>query len=254
VQRYNDSAEAHAALGKLFLEQTHYEDAVTELGRAVQLAPDTPGYSLALAQTLIQWKHFSTALSFLKAIQPKFGMLPEFRYEMGLSLYGLNLFSQAIDQLQAFITERPASDAAWFVEASCFANTGQLDKAEACFRKAIALNDRNAEYYMALGQVLRRDEEDRTHDAIKAFTRSLELKPGDPMAEEQLALCYEREHRLTEAEQLLQSAVQTSPGFQQAHIALARVYYKLHKTADGNREKAIADKLQPDKSMPSPAQ
>ncbi len=243
VKRYDESAGAHAALGRLLLDSKEYENSVVQFGRAAQLEPDTASYSLGLAEALLQWKHFQPAYQFLKAVAPKFGTLPEFRYEMGLALYGLSLFSQALAEFQAFTGARPKSDAAWFFEASCLANTGQLEEAEASYRKAIALNDRNPAYYTALGEVLRRDEQDRTSDAVDAFKRALALKPDDPMAEEQLALCYERERQLAEAERLLQKAVTTNPGFQQAHIALARVYYKLHKTADGDREKAIAATL-----------
>jgi tetratricopeptide (TPR) repeat protein len=248
VKRYDESAEAHAALGRLLLDLKQYEDSVVQLGRAAQLEPDTASHSLGLAEALLQWRHFQPAYQFLKAVQPKFGTLPEFRYQMGVALYGLSLFSQAIAEFEAFTAARPNADVAWFFEASCLANTGQLDKAEAFYRRAIALNDRNPAYYTALGEVLRRDEQDRTSEAIDAFKRSLALKPDDPMAEEQLALCYERERQLADAERLLQKAVEKSPGFQQAHIALARVYYKLHKTADGDREKAIAATLHEDGS------
>jgi cytochrome c-type biogenesis protein CcmH/NrfG len=248
VQRYDESAEAHAALGRLLLDLKDHENSVVQFGRAAQLEPDTARYSLGLAEALLEWRHFQPAYQFLKAIEAKFGTLPEFRYDMGLGLYGLNLYSQAIAEFQAFTAAHPRADAAWFFEASCLANTGQLDKAEASFRRAIALNNRNPAYYTALGEVLRRNEQDRTNDAIDAFKHSLALKADDPMAEEQLALCYERERRLGDAEQLLQKAIEKSPAFQQAHIALARVYYKLHKPADGDREKAIAARLQEDGS------
>jgi tetratricopeptide (TPR) repeat protein len=248
VQRYDDSAEAHGALGKLFLEQTHYEDAVTELGRAVQLAPDTPGYSLALAEALIQWKHFSTALSFLKAIQPKFGTLPEFRYRMGLALYNLNLYPQAIVEFEALTRDHPKMDMAWFFQASCWANTGKLDQAEMYYRKAIALNSHNAAYYTALGQVLRRGDQDRTEEASRAFQSALVIDPNDATAEEGLALCYERMQRPVEAQQLLERVVRQQPELARAHLSLARIYYKLHKSADGDREKAIASQLQAEQS------
>lgn len=246
VQRYDESSPAHAALGRLLLDSKEYESAVVQFGRAVQLEPSSASYSLGLIDALLQWRNFQPAYQFLKAVEPKFGTLPEFRYDMGLALYGLNLFSQAITEFQAFTGVHPNADTAWFFEASCLANEGQLEKAEALYRKAIALNDRNPAYHTALGEVLRRDEQDRTSDAIDAFKRALAIKPDDPMAQEQLALCYERERQLEQAEQLLQKAVKINPGFQQAHVALARVYYKLHKTADGDREKAMASSLQAD--------
>jgi tetratricopeptide (TPR) repeat protein len=252
VQRYDESAAAHAALGRLLLDSKEYENAVVQFGRAAQLEPSAASYSLGLADGLLQWRHFQPAYEFLKAVEPKFGTLPEFRYDMGLALYGLNLFSRALNEFQAFTAVRPNADVAWFFEASCLANEGQLEKAEALYRKAIALNDRNPAYYTALGEVLRRDEQDRTRDAIDVFKRALAIKPDDPMAQEQLALCYERERQLEQAEQLLQKAVEMDPRFQQAHVALARVYYKLHKTADGDREKAIASSLQADASKRIP--
>jgi Tfp pilus assembly protein PilF len=71
----------------------------------------------------------------------------------------------------------------------------------------------------------------------------LELDPADSAAQEQLALCYERKRRFVEAEKLLARVVQQRPDSLEAHVALARVYYRLHKLSDGDREKAIADQL-----------
>lgn len=244
VRRYDESAEAHGGLGKLFLDRNQYEDAVTELGRAVQLAPDTPKYSLALAEALIQWKHFSTALNFLKAVQPKFGTLPEFRYRMGLTFYSLNLYPQALVEFEALARDHPNMDVAWFFQGNCWANTGKLDQAEVYYRKAISLNNHNAAYYAALGQVLRRGDQDRTKEASSAFESALALDPNEVTAQEGRALCYERMQRYVEAQQLLERVIRQHPELVQAHLSLARVYYKLHKDSDGNREKAIAAQLQ----------
>ena len=248
VRRYDDSAEAHAGLGKLFLDRNQYEDAVTELGRAAQLAPDTPKYSLALAEALIQWRRFSTALNFLKAIQPKFGTLPEFRYQMGLALYHLNLYPQAIVEFEALARDHPKMDVAWFFQGNCWANTGKLDQAEAFYRKAISLNNHNAAYYTALGQVLRRGDQDRTKEASSAFESALALDPSEVTAQEGLALCYERMQRIAEAQRLLERVVGQHPEIAQAHLSLARIYYRLHKDSDGDREKAIATQLQAQQS------
>jgi Tfp pilus assembly protein PilF len=60
----------------------------------------------------------------------------------------------------------------------------------------------------------------------------------------ELAICYERGRRFTEAQELLERAILQRPDLTQAHVALARVYYKLHRTADGDRERKMAAQLQ----------
>jgi cytochrome c-type biogenesis protein CcmH/NrfG len=244
VRRHDNSAEAHAGLGKLLLERKQHEDAVRELGRAAQLAPDAPGYSLGLAEALLDWRHFGPAYELLKAVQPKFGTLPDFKYKMGLALFGLNLFPQAIPQFEALVRERPKADSGWFSLGNSWAAMGKLNDAETCYRRAIALNDRNGSYYAALGQVLRHSDEDRTAEAINAFTEAVRLDPSDAQSRVELAICYERGRRFTEAQELLERAILQHPDLTQAHVALARVYYKLHRTADGDRERKMAAQLQ----------
>ena len=139
-------------------------------------------------------------------------------------------------------------DIAWFFQANCWANTGKLDQAEGYYQKAISLNNHNAAYYTALGQVLRRGDQDRTQEASRAFESALALDPNEATAEEGLALCYERMQRPLEAQQLLERVVRQQPELARAHLSLARIYYKLHKYSDGDREKAVATQLQAQQS------
>ncbi len=244
VSRYEQSPEAHAGLGKLLLDRNEYEQAVRELGRAAQLAPDTPGYSLGLAEALLLWKHYGPALEFLQAVSPKFGTLPDFHYKLGLAYYGLYRYPEAQAEFEALTRDRPETDLAWFFLGNTWSAMGKLENAEACFRKAIALNQRNASYYSALGQSLRKSEQDRVAEAIEALRQALKLDPSDSQSRMELALCLERSRRLEEAQTLLQQVVRERPDFKEAHVALARVYYKRHQTADGDREKAALARLE----------
>jgi hypothetical protein len=46
-----------------------------------------------------------------------------------------------------------------------------------------------------------------------------------------------------EAVNLLERVVSQTPDFRSAHVLLARLYYKLKRTADAERERVIIDKL-----------
>ena len=244
VRRYDTSVEAHAGLGKLLLDRNEYEGAVLELGRAAQLAPEKSGYSLAVAQALLLWKHYSVAFQFLQAVRPRFGTLPDFKYELGLALYGLSRYPEAIAEFTSLVRENPNADSAWFSLGNSWMSAGKLENAEACYRKAIALNQHNVSYYTALGQTLRSADQNRVPEAIDVLRKALALSPSGAEIQKELALCYERDGNIDRAETLLEQAVQERPDFHEAHVALARVLYKRHKKAEGDREKVIVARLE----------
>jgi protein O-GlcNAc transferase len=244
VSRFEESPEAHAGLGKLLLDRGEYEDAVRELARAAQLAPDTPGYTLALAEALILWKHYTPALQLLEAVRPKFGTLPDFRYKVGLALYGLSRYPEALSEFEKLAKERPQADLVWFFIGNTWLSMGKLDNAETAYRHAIALNPHNASYYAALGQMLRQSEADRLAEATSALNEALRLDRTDYHSKKELALCYERSGDLVKAQNLLEQATGVDPKFNEAHVALARVYYKLHNKAAGDSEKQIVAQLE----------
>lgn len=242
--RYDDSAEVQAGLGKLLLDRGQYEDAVLHLGKAAQLQPDKPGYAIGLAEALLRWKHYTPALQFLEAVRPKFGTLPDFRYELGLVLYAMSRYPQALAEFEALVKERPRADSAWFSLGNTWLAMGTLEAAEKAYRTAITLNPRDSRYYAALGVLLRSSEADRLTEAAEVLHKALALDPSDYMSMKELALCEERQGRLEQASALLQQVVLRQPDFKAAHVGLARISYKLHRNADGDREKQIVTQLE----------
>jgi tetratricopeptide (TPR) repeat protein len=130
-----DFAEAHYDLGLLFLNKNLYEEAVRELGRAAQIDPQSAVYSMRLAESLILWKHYGTALEFLTAVKDRFEALPDYRYRLGLTYYGLHQFPRAIAQLERIAPEQPELDAVQFFLGNCYVGVGNLEKSESHFRR-----------------------------------------------------------------------------------------------------------------------
>jgi Tfp pilus assembly protein PilF len=48
---------------------------------------------------------------------------------------------------------------------------------------------------------------------------------------------------LEQARKSLEALVKDNPSFLDAHVSLARLYYRLHMKEDGDRQRAIVDKL-----------
>jgi tetratricopeptide (TPR) repeat protein len=258
-----DSAEAHARLGTLLVNKNQYEDAAEQLGRAVQLVPDSAQYSMLLAEDLILWKHYPVALLFLNAVKERFGNLPDYRYKVGLAYYGMHRYPQAATEFEALARQQPRLDLVQFFLGNSYTAMGELTKAESYFRKAIDLNPKNASYYAALAQLLRKESDDKTDEAILNLQKALALDPSDALSKQELALCYEKKRNYPQAEQLLEEVVCQQPDLVSAHVALSRIYYRQHKKDEGDREKKIVARLegqqqteqsQTYKTSPSPVQ
>ena len=73
--------------------------------------------------------------------------------------------------------------------------------------------------------------------------KALVLRPGDPGALYQLALVEIASGELEAARRTLEPLVKEAPGFTEAHVSLATVYYRLGRREDGNRHQAIVQRL-----------
>jgi tetratricopeptide (TPR) repeat protein len=239
-----ESVEAHYDLGLLLLNENRYEDAVREFGRAVQLDPANPQYSLRLADTLILWKRYGTALEFLNAVKDRFGTLSDFRYKLGLTYYGLHKFPLAIALFEQLAKEQPQTDSNHFFLGNCYGAIGDLEKAESEYRTAIRLQPKNGSYHASLAQVLRKIGDANTDEAIDHLQKAVVLDPGDVQSKHELALCYITKGDFKQAAPLLEEVVSKDPELTAAHVALARTYYRMHRTQDGDRERAIVERLE----------
>ncbi len=100
VATWPEAAEPHGDLGLLLTKGQQYEAAVSELGRAAQLDPNSAEYALGLGEALLRWRHDTVALQYLLAVQAKFGELPLYKFELGLAYFYLTQFPQALQGIR----------------------------------------------------------------------------------------------------------------------------------------------------------
>ena len=119
--------------------------------------------------------------------------------------------------------------------------TGDTAAARADFQKELEQNPNDFESNLNLAVLLKQDQD--YDGARKLLDRALQVRPGDLRARFQLAANDLGAGRLNEARAGLETIVKEAPRFVEAHISLAAVYYRLQRKADGDREKALAQKL-----------
>ena len=119
--------------------------------------------------------------------------------------------------------------------------TGDTAAARQDFQKELQQNPNDFESNLNLGALLKQDQD--YDGARKLLDRALRVRPGDLRARFQLASVNLGEGQLDEARTGLEQIVKQAPEFVEAHISLATAYYRLQRKADGDREKALAQKL-----------
>jgi Tfp pilus assembly protein PilF len=116
-----------------------------------------------------------------------------------------------------------------------------LQAARADFQKELQQNPNEFESNLNLAVILK--EEQDYEGARKLLDRALRVRPGHAAALYQLATIDLATGKLDQARVGLESIVSKEPQFLEAHISLAQVYYRLKRKADGDREKALVQKL-----------
>ena len=244
VATWPEAAEPHGDLGLLLTRGSQYEAAVSELGRAAQLDPSSPEYALGLGEALLRWRHDSVALQYLLAVQAKFGEFPLYKFELGLAHYYLTQYPLALKEFENVAQERPKSSQAQYLLGGTYQALGELDKAEDCYRKAIALKPDEASYYLVLASLLKKVHPADLAEPVSLSEKGLALSPDNEEIKLLLAACYQTLRRLTEAQALLEAVVKSDPDFRAAHVALAQIYFRQKRVQDAENQESIAAKLE----------
>jgi len=219
------------------MEKEDFENAVIELGLAAKAVPKSSQYTLALSEALLRWHHYSTALTFLQAVRADFGALPQFRYDLAYSYYGLRDLDSAISTLTALLTDQPSYAPARFLLGNCYLAKGDLGLAEKWLRSAVAADRTKSAYYVSLARVKR--YQGNVIEALVIVQKGLTVDPADTEALFESALCHETRDELAIAVRELERLVARQPGLAKAHRALARVYGRMgnNAAAQGEQEK-----------------
>lgn len=109
------------------------------------------------------------------------------------------------------------------------------------FRKALAADPNDFEAHLGMGTVMivkRELEPARAH-----LEKALALRPSDKLAHYQMGRLERAEGNLEAAVKHLEFVVKADPEWAQPHIELSALYFRLNRPEDGERERAIFDRL-----------
>ncbi|MGA9586763.1 MAG: tetratricopeptide repeat protein [Terracidiphilus sp.] len=210
-------AEAAALLAPL--EPGHEDDYQFEYVYAYALiASGKPDQGLPRMEKLARTKN--SAEAWLLAGSARF-----YRGEMKIALEDLN----------AAVDLNPKLPGLYTMAGQARYGRGDVDGAVRAFEGALAEDPKDfmANLYLGTIRLNQRDLE----DAGPLLELALQLRPNWPLARLEIAKLNDLKGHLAEAVAILEDLEKTDPGWLEPHVELANVYYKLKRSADGDRER-----------------
>ena len=171
----------------------------------------------------------------------KNGDSAEARLLLGTTRLMVNDFSGALVDLQKAVELNPNLPEVYAYYGVALLSTGDQAGAQEAFERALRDDANNFDANLRMGLLLRKDE--KYDQALKYIRHALEIRPGDVGVRYQIASIEMSVGQVEEARGHLESLVAEAPNFTEAHVSLATAYYREKRKADGDRERAIVEKL-----------
>jgi superkiller protein 3 len=167
------------------------------------------------------------------------------RYNLAIALLEANQTSEATSLLETLSVERPQDAAILSLLGLAFENEEKPDQALECYRKAVALDSGNRDYYLDYTRLL--IDLDRYDESEKFVESGLRLLGNDYALNIRLGVLQMMQGKMEEARQTFQKAIDADPGIALGHVALAQTYLREHREEDAARELgSVRVKLPPD--------
>ncbi len=174
IRERGNSAEANHFLGRsMLLSGSNLNEAMRHLRRAVELDANRAEYHLYVGWAANEAGQPELAEASLEKALELDATLGDAYWQRGVLNQKLGRVEKALKDLETALEKRPSRYEAHATMALCFEAQNNMSKAEASWRKAIAGNDRIAEFHYKLGELLERNGNKK--DAMLELDKAVEL-------------------------------------------------------------------------------
>lgn len=262
-------------LALAYYKAAYYEEAAEELKRVAEAQPQQLQPVLLRADCYLRIGAFKQVIELLSPLEAKLGEDRAFAYMLGTALIHdkqvekgqllidrilrggdsaearillgaahllTNDHQNAIREFDRALELNPRLPTlnAFYGRALIYA--GETERAAQSFARELEINPNDFESNLYIGML--RKKEGRTDEALTFFRRAGQVRPNDLNARYQIASIYLTGGKAAEAQRLLEEVIKAAPDFVEAHVLLAQAYYRLKRKEDGDRERAIVERLQ----------
>jgi tetratricopeptide (TPR) repeat protein len=279
------NATVRLNLGLAFYKMTRLEAAVGEFAKVLSAHPDhkqarylaadcrlrlgRPAEAIMLLAPLEASDADNPMLAYLLGMayladkQPEKGQLlidrilrhgdsAEARVMMGMAKRGTGDLKGAVDDLKRAVEINPELPGVKGLYGQALLEAGNPDLARPQFESELSSNPLDFDANLYMGILLKGEQ--AYEPALGYFERALGVRPGDLPTRFQIASIALGRQETAAATALLEKIVEEAPAFLEAHVALATAYYRQQRKLDGDRERAVVERLTEEKEARARAQ
>jgi tetratricopeptide (TPR) repeat protein len=273
---------SHYYLALVYLSLGRDEQAAAQAEPALKLLSNDPDAEFRMAQACLRAGHTEQGLSFVDALEKHAALTVEQEFNLAVLLNSKHLYpqtvarlrrvaemdpagwanrynladalleagqtSEAISLLESLSANRPQNAPVLSLLGLAYETAGKPDQALESYRKAVAAEPGNHDYYLDYARML---ADLNRYDESEQFIESSLLQFGNDYALRiRLGALQMLQGKLEEARQTFRKAIDANPAVALGHVALAQTYLREHHDEDAARELAgTRAKLAPDANV-----
>jgi tetratricopeptide (TPR) repeat protein len=175
----------------------------------------------------------------------------EVRLLMGTAKFTGHDYRGALSDIKKAVEMNPNLPDVYSYYGLALLYTGDPAGGRQAFEKELEHDPNNFDANLRLGVLLRIDQE--YDHALPRLQHALDVRPGDLSARFEIASVHFAQGKEEQARTELESVVKDAPAFLEAHVTLATIYYREKNKPQGDRERAIVEKLNAERQAAQPA-
>jgi tetratricopeptide (TPR) repeat protein len=232
--------QATLLLGDCYVAVEQYKRAIELLSPLYDAGPEDSGLEYVLGTALARDGQTERAQ---KVVNPLLSGpdTAEKHMLMGSSKFGARDYANALAELKLAAEMNPDLPGVNSYYAQALFASGETEASRKIFEKELSRNPNDFQSNVHLGLMMR--QEDKYDDAMKYLNRALTSRPGDVAVRYQIALVRMAQGQDDTAREEIEQIVAEAPTFTEAHVTLSILYFREKRKDDGNRERAIVQKL-----------
>ncbi len=217
-----------------------YNDAISALLPAEAAHPDDLDVAWALGTALIHAGRTKEGIERVARVAAQ-RESAEADLVAGEARMQLNEFERARDYSAAGLRLNPSLPGLYTLSGKVKQFLGDYPAAKADLAMALAANPNDFDAHLTLAAILNTERD--LDAARKHIDDALRIQPGSALALYERARIERSGDQLEAAAKDFESVEKQEPNWLQPHVELAALYYRVHRPADGQRERAIVEKL-----------
>lgn len=264
-------------LGLAYYKKGDFENAHKQFETVHAAQPNDVRVAILLGDTYLRLGKYAGAVTMLAPLEDKNAQNLDFEYVLGRAMIQANQRRDGVARIEK-VAEGSHSADAYMLAGSTLLQLNEYEQARHDLDEALVLNDKLPGIYSLAGMA--RDKTGNIKEAEAAFRDALKLTPDDFTANLYLGAILFKRRELDEARTYLEHALQLDPkssmaGYEvgmlksasgdyeaaaqqlekvagedptwlEPHVELASLYYKLHRPADGEKERKIVERITDD--------